>query len=276
MQIIVEGVPMIGKTIARWVDAFLEWFPPLYAQYLEKLGALASMVLDWLADRGPQYVELFLTEWVPAFVGWVAEVAVTIIPKMVELVATIGSWLITTGLPKLVTAVVKIGEAIGTGLVVAIEKMIPIIADAFVRIAQGGLDAFKRVLGIASPSAVMQAMGEYVVEGLANGIDGATEQATSAMDNLASAIGAAMPVVLNESEKAVAKSTRRPSLTSTTSTRARSKTRNAITNRNSRTSKTSSTARSLPRRRASSSASRTKRSATTAGSRTSNGRTRVA
>lgn len=204
-DLIVGAVPVIGEHIAGWVDAFLSWFPEAYGRYLSALGDLAASILDWIGARAPDFITVFLTEWVPAFVGWVADVAVTIIPKMVELVANIVSWLITTGLPKLVAAVVAIGSAIGNGLVVAIEKMLPIIGDAFIRLAQGGLDAFKRVLGIASPSAVMQAMGEYVVEGFVNGVDGATEQATGAMDALAGAIGASMPVVLNASEQEVNK-----------------------------------------------------------------------
>ena len=200
---IMEAVPVIAETIAGWVDSFVAWFPEAYARYIVALGGLVETILDWIAEKGPGFVTVFLTEWVPAFLSWVADVAVAIIPKMVELVANIVSWLITTGLPKFIAAVVAIGAAIGNGLVVAIEKMIPIIGDAFVRLAQGGLDAFKRVLGIASPSAVMQAMGEFVVEGFVAGVDGATEQATGAMTDLADAIGAVMPVILSASETEV-------------------------------------------------------------------------
>jgi hypothetical protein len=77
--------------------------------------------------------------------------------------------------------------------------------DAIKALAVGIIDTAKKVLGIASPSAEMQAIGEYVVEGLTIGIEETASQAVDAVSNLAEAIGAAMPVILTLTEQEMAK-----------------------------------------------------------------------
>lgn len=205
LNFIVQAVPQIADFISGWVDAFLDWFPEAYAGYLTSLGGLVGMVLDWIAARGPEFITVFLTEWVPAFVGWVVDVGTRIVPLLVDLVAGIGGWLISTGIPKLLIAIVAIAEAIGNGLVIALEKAIPMIGAAFAKLGESGIAAFKRVLGIASPSAEMQALGEFIVEGLALGIDDAAGVADTAMGDLADAIGAKAATVLTASEVEIAK-----------------------------------------------------------------------
>lgn len=82
---------------------------------------------------------------------------------------------------------VEIGKNIIDGIVKGIEDFIDDPVGAIGDAAQGLLDGFCSLLGIASPSKVMRKLGGYVCQGLAIGIDKGTDGVVDSSKDLASA-----------------------------------------------------------------------------------------
>ncbi len=74
------------------------------------------------------------------------------------------------------------------GLVKGLESQQKKIEDQMLKIAKSMQSAIKKALGIRSPSRVFAALGEFVPQGLAQGITAATHHATAAAKHLAGAV----------------------------------------------------------------------------------------
>ncbi|MFE5868820.1 phage tail tape measure protein [Streptomyces roseifaciens] len=74
------------------------------------------------------------------------------------------------------------------GLVKGLQSQQKKIEDQMLRIAKSMQSAIKKALGIRSPSRVFADLGQYIPQGLAQGITGAAHHATTAAKNLAGAV----------------------------------------------------------------------------------------
>ncbi len=77
-------------------------------------------------------------------------------------------------------------SAIIDGLFLGITGGTGHVGDAFKRLAQAGLKAFKSALGIASPSRVFRAEGRWIPAGVAEGVDDGQPAVSAALAGLAS------------------------------------------------------------------------------------------
>lgn len=99
----------------------------------------------------------------------------------------------------------ELGKQLLLGLIQGIGQFQNALAQAVTNMALGIIRTAKEALGIASPSTVFGEIGEELTNGLAGGIlDGTTTVETAIMD-LASVIGATVPLVLSASEQATGK-----------------------------------------------------------------------
>ena len=98
------------------------------------------------------------------------------------------NWVKTTiaGLPAWLK---NIGTMMMQGLLLAINPMA--LAEKLISVARNGITAFKSFLGIKSPSRVFMAMGGYVTEGLAQGIDRGGQAPVRAVGQMAARSAAA-------------------------------------------------------------------------------------
>lgn len=83
----------------------------------------------------------------------------------------------------------NIGKMMMEGLLLAINPLA--LAKKLISVAKNGITAFKKYLGIASPSRVFMAMGQYTTEGLSKGIDRGGRKPVKAMRGLAAGVAAA-------------------------------------------------------------------------------------
>ena len=97
----------------------------------------------------------------------VAEVAAQIFAK------------ITEGLIRSIPDMLKIGVMIIQGLIQGMLNMVVAIASAILGIVQGIINAFKKPLGIQSPSTVMMGIGANIIQGLLLGLQNAWANITS-------------------------------------------------------------------------------------------------
>lgn len=87
-----------------------------------------------------------------------------------------------------------IGKQMMDGLLGAIDPMA--LGGKLVRMAENGITAFKNFLGIKSPSRVFMAMGGYLTEGLAVGIDRGGGRPLRAMGRMAAGVAGAGAIAL--------------------------------------------------------------------------------
>ncbi len=83
----------------------------------------------------------------------------------------------------------NIGRAMMDGLLAILNPAV--FAANLIKMAAGGIAAFKDYLGIKSPSRVFMALGQYTTEGLAEGIDRGGKRPIGAMKGLAAGVAAA-------------------------------------------------------------------------------------
>ena len=82
----------------------------------------------------------------------------------------------------------NIGKDIVNGLIKGVESMFRDAGRVMLRLAGSLLGPFKSILGIFSPSTVTTGLGQYVVQGLTNGITNNSNQAISAAKTLSQGI----------------------------------------------------------------------------------------
>jgi hypothetical protein len=80
---------------------------------------------------------------------------------------------------------VAAGEAIVNGIITGIQNMAGALASAAVSAAQGAVAGVQAALGIQSPSTVFAAIGQNMMAGMAQGIDGAASMPAQASANAA-------------------------------------------------------------------------------------------
>jgi len=87
------------------------------------------------------------------------------------------------------------GKAMMAGLLSSINPLA--LAARLIQVAKGGITAFKKYLGIKSPSRVFMALGQHTTEGLAKGIGRGGDRPVGAMRKLAAGVVAAGAMSLN-------------------------------------------------------------------------------
>lgn len=98
----------------------------------------------------------------------------------------------------IVSDAVSWGRNIVQGIIDGITGFIDRAVDAASNLADKISSTVKRILGIASPSAVMREFGRYVAEGLALGMEDGTSDAEKAAQKMAQAITGAVQVMTND------------------------------------------------------------------------------
>jgi len=91
---------------------------------------------------------------------------------------------IKTGLTEKIEKIKEIGKNILQGLIDGLKSMFTAVGDTVKNIAGSIADGFKSFFGIKSPSKLFASYGEYLDEGLANGIESGQSVVTNAMDGL--------------------------------------------------------------------------------------------
>lgn len=82
-----------------------------------------------------------------------------------------------------------IGKAMMQGLIMSLNPAL--LVAKLIQVAKAGVTAFKNYFGIKSPSRLMMAMGGFMTQGLAQGIDRGGKVPLKAMGRMAAGIGAA-------------------------------------------------------------------------------------
>ena len=222
INFILSAIPQIIQAVISIVKAIAENLPLIIQQIVDVLPDLITSVIDAILSNLPLFIEcgieLFvaLVEALPqiivAIVGAIPQIIQAIgaalvkeAPKMAEMgskllksladgLGKIGNLIgnaiykvwtaIKTGLENHINGIKQIGANILTGLVEGIKSKITAVVDTVKTVAGKISDGFKDFFGIHSPSKLFTEYGQFIDEGLAEGITGGEDMVNSAMDGL--------------------------------------------------------------------------------------------
>lgn len=184
-------IPRVGQILAGIAQAL----PNLLNCALEVVLTFADGISESIPEMLPSVIEI-ITEIVATLI----ENADELIAASIEIIAALAEGLIKS-IPSLIEAVPKLVEAIVKAFAGLMSKIVDIgknlvrgiwegilgmtswlrqkVSDFFSGIVKG----IKNLLGINSPSRVFAGIGRYMMEGLANGVDGGAKLAINSTKN---------------------------------------------------------------------------------------------
>lgn len=203
---IVEVAPMLSNAFSSMILGLVEQLPTFIPQLLGAAAALfGSIVLALLQAVGTLATEL--GNAVQGLIDYVAAAAPDMLAAAMSFLQGIMDAIWQSVSPA-VTAIGDllngIGDAIADfdllqagidlmqGLIDGIASMAGQVWDAVCGAVQGAVDGALQFLGIASPSKLFHQIGEYTMEGFAEGIDDASAQARLAMTDATAGITASV------------------------------------------------------------------------------------
>lgn len=168
--IIGTALPAIVGHLLEWGGAFIGWVGPKIPELIGKLGELLGKLADWIITTALPQINAKLLEWGTAFLVWIAN---TVLPalggKLAEIWNNLSSWIGTTA-SNILGAVASIGRNLVQGIWNGVSGM----WDSFMGWVHEQIlkipEAVRNLLGISSPSEVMQAMFSMVPAGMQQGI----------------------------------------------------------------------------------------------------------
>lgn len=209
---ITNSVGAIGEAILALVAVACDVVIKSVPKILEALGALLDALFPFMLTYIPQLVDtgvkliIALLDGIASNMGDVIASGVRVITEFLRGVGRETPKLIDAGwkmmidfingladsceenIPALMDAIGNLGTSIIDGLVTGITNGIGDVGKAFKNLALSGLDKFKSILGINSPSKEFIEQGCFIVKGLMKGLKDNTSGAVNASEDLGSAI----------------------------------------------------------------------------------------
>ena len=177
------GMPALAKAMGQCMIGLLEAIsdaiPEIIRVGLELLTAFCQVLLD----GGPKLIDVAV-KMVVALVNGLASNAGKLVEAAVQLIVNVLNAL-AAKVGELTQAGIDLAIAIINGLADGIRNNTERVNEALRNLAKALLDAFKSVLGINSPSTVMQQCGVDIIVGLINGITNKVGEVVNKMKELA-------------------------------------------------------------------------------------------
>lgn len=183
-----QNLQMIIQAFLNLMLASVQAFPQIITALLDALPTLIDNIVAFLSD--PANAIMIATAFIK-MMGAMIQVPFKVIPRLIAAVGNLMSvvprviwgWVqrVADAMGGNVKAAVdKVREFIGgikqaggdliNGLLNGIKEKKDAVINKIKEICSGALDAVKKFFGIASPSKVMAQMGNYMMQGLENGI----------------------------------------------------------------------------------------------------------
>ena len=180
--------PIIAEYLLQIFDILTEYIP----QFIDKLWTLVGKVLStlWNKIKSIPLVSKILDFLAPVWEG--IKKAWDVIKKVFDDIRKVLDPLFNWFSKKIWEPLKKMWNGIKTAWNWVKTNIIDKVGGWFAELASSVKDGFEKMLGINSPSKVFEQEGEYIVAGLANGLNNSTSEATNAMNNVISAISDSM------------------------------------------------------------------------------------
>lgn len=230
-QGITENLPSILAKGVEIVTSIVNGFLQNLPTFITAAGTMISQFLGFIMQNLPSILSAgvsLLTNIVNGIINNLPQIAAAAVKVVLQLASTIVSNLptilakgieiiiklvagIIQAIPRVIAAVPQIiraitstlgsfdwwsvGKNIIQGIVNGVKSVAGALKEAILDIARSALDSVKSFFGIASPSKVMaKQVGRFLPLGIAQGIEGETDEAVKAMEDSASKIEGAAQI----------------------------------------------------------------------------------
>lgn len=193
-----ENIPLIVDAAIQLLMGIIESIPTIIQAIVDNLPLIITALVDGLTGALPQIVQAAIT-LLMGIIEAIPDIVVAIAENLPQIITAIASGL-AQAMPQIFTAakdllwqlilavpdiVVGIGQAIPdiiSGIVNGLIGGIGAVWDAACELGSGILDGIKSFFGINSPSTVMAEQGDYLVQGLINGLAEMPDQMMATLD----------------------------------------------------------------------------------------------
>ena len=190
--------------LGEWWTSIKTWYDDTKASIVGKLSEWWTSLKTWYDDTKTNIVNK-LAEWWNSLKVWYDDTKTNIVLKLGEWWTAISTWF--TGAPSKITT--KLGEwrtafsnwfigmkdnmltwggNIVDGLIKGIGDKIQAVKEKIAEVTSAITGKIRSILGIQSPSTVMQEVGQYMIDGLVVGIGDRAGEVGTAMDGIVSAV----------------------------------------------------------------------------------------
>ncbi|MCM1524222.1 MAG: tape measure protein [Ruminococcus sp.] len=194
IELINVCAPMLVDCVADVVTMILERIADDTYKIIECGMKIIDGILRGIADNIQSVIEAAV-DIVLNFINGIASKFDDIIEAGINLVISLIDGIakgIEDNSEDLYAAVDRLVKAIIDGVIKGLKSGVTTVVDAVKDIGTAIVDGFKELLGIHSPSKVFEQLGEFTVQGLANGISGGTKDVSDSAESLGELLTSSM------------------------------------------------------------------------------------
>lgn len=195
-QALPQLIPAAVDAILEFVNALLDNLPDIIEAGMELTIGIATGLIEAIPkiiERLPEIITAIVEALIKS-APKIAEAGVKLLSSLVQSLPKIISNIVAA-IPKIISGIVgAIGEGVGAmveagknligGLWDGIKSRFTSVIDGVKNFGGSVIDGIKGVFGIASPSKVFEGIGEFLMQGMALGIEDGMGNVEGAMDDL--------------------------------------------------------------------------------------------
>lgn len=214
-----ENVPLIVDGAITLLTGLVAAFPAVIQAVTENFPQIITALVDGLTTAWPQVLDGAITllmaiisaipdivvaigENFPLIIEAVGTALADAVPKVFEAAKNLLGQVIEA-VPDIVAGLAEVVPDIVAGLVNGLIDGLGAVKDAALELGSGILDGVKSFFGIHSPSTVMAEQGDYLVQGLINGIGAMPAELTQHLNESVASISAWGQQMLSGMQSAV-------------------------------------------------------------------------
>lgn len=181
-----QNIPLIVDGAIQLLMGIIEAIPVIIQAIVNNLPQIITALVNGLVGALPQLLEAAIT-LLMAIIEAIPDIVVAIAENLPQIITAIATglaqaipqiftaakdllWQIIEAVPEIVVGIAGAVPDIIAGIVNGLIGGIGAVWDAACELGSGILDGIKSFFGINSPSTVMAEQGDYLVQGLVNGI----------------------------------------------------------------------------------------------------------
>lgn len=181
-----QNIPLIVDGAIQLLNGIIEAIPVIIQAIVDNLPQIITALVNGLVGALPQLLEAAIT-LLMAIIEAIPDIVVAIAENLPQIIIAIATglaqaipqiyttakdllWQIIEAVPEIVVGIAGAIPDIIAGIVNGLIGGVGAVWDAAVELGSGILNGIKSFFGIHSPSTVMTEQGDYLVQGLVNGI----------------------------------------------------------------------------------------------------------
>ena len=181
-----QNIPLIVDGAIQLLMGIIDAIPTIIQAIVNNLPQIITALVNGLVGALPQLLEAAIT-LLMAIIEAIPDIVVAIAENLPQIITAIATglaqaipqiftaakdllWQIIEAVPEIVVGIAGAVPDIIAGIVNGLIGGISAVWDAACELGSGILDGIKSFFGINSPSTVMAEQGDYLVQGLVNGI----------------------------------------------------------------------------------------------------------